>query len=156
MALTQLEFSDYFAIISPLARKMVAEAKEVITREGDRWNEMTQEERDQMMDRHFIDPAIGAQYEMTNTLGDGNIDNTALDTIFPRLKLQCRQEAVHYKEGDQEVGYYLPIPLQPISRVTKRRNLIRVKDTQGCAQTAINIVVVVTTFRKWWASSSCV
>ena len=105
MALTQPKLSDYFASISPLTSRMVEEAKEVICREGEHWNQMNQEEKDLAMDNHFLSSTISSQYENTSTLDCGDVRELTLDKIFPRLKLQRGQETVHYKEGDREVNW---------------------------------------------------
>jgi hypothetical protein len=100
MALTQSNVWDYFETISPLAQHMVEEAKKVIAKEDNRWEQMSQEERERAIDCHFIDPTISAQYETLGTLGN---EDTALEMIFPRLKFQSGRETVRFKDGDREV-----------------------------------------------------
>jgi hypothetical protein len=99
MALTQSNVWDYFETISPLAQHMVEEAKKVIAKEDNRWEQMSQEERERAIDCHFIDPTISAQYETLGTLGN---EDTALEMIFPRLKFQSGRETVRFKDGDRE------------------------------------------------------
>ena len=103
MALTQSNVWDYFATVSPLAKHMVEEAKKVITREDKRWEHMSQGERERAMDCHFIDPTIRAQYESLRTPDDGDIDDTPLEMIFPRLKFHSGPETVRFKDGDRQV-----------------------------------------------------
>ena len=61
------KLADYFARLDPLAAGILAEI-EAVKRECSKWDELSQKQRDDLIDDHFIPHEVKSQYKKKNSL----------------------------------------------------------------------------------------
>ena len=74
---------DYFASLSPLASRIIQETNSVKSKYGEEWNNFTVEEQEEILDNHFIDPAIRSNYEQKDVAN-----------CYPKMKINCGENIV--------------------------------------------------------------
>lgn len=97
MATVAEKVHEYFASLNPLAHKILQETDAIKAQYGTEWDTFTVEKQDEILDNHFVNPEVKAQYP----------DKNEYPECFPRLKVNCGEKIV--VDFDNDVSNLLVI-----------------------------------------------
>ncbi|XP_072369105.1 uncharacterized protein C1orf198 homolog [Scyliorhinus torazame] len=84
---------DYFASISPMARRIMLERQKIREKYGPRWERLEPREQEEIIDNWMVEPQIRSRYNLHR-------DQKEETVSYPRLQLQTGQKVVHFGEED--------------------------------------------------------
>lgn len=72
---------SYFESLNHMSRRIITEQREVITEYGNKWDQLSPEEQDKLLDDRILDPKVKKQYYVDSTF------STRKPDWFPVLRL---------------------------------------------------------------------
>ena len=97
---------NYFQGLSFLAKKVVEDGSSFMTKYGEEWREMTLEEREKILNGHFIPQYIQNKY--SDKTDDSN-------EFFPVLKIACGEKIMVDFENEEVGRHFFESVLYTIS-----------------------------------------